>query len=79
MAAGSIHHLSLPLLLPVTSLLLSLLLTSSHALREYKKRRLMNLQPFFFLFRPIKKGGPGLSGSAYPLDWILFCISCPHR
>lgn len=35
MAAGSVHHLSLPLLLPVTSLLLSLLLTGSYALREY--------------------------------------------
>ncbi|XP_029684537.1 receptor-type tyrosine-protein phosphatase S isoform X9 [Takifugu rubripes] len=32
MAAGSVHHLSLPLRLPVTSLLLSLLLTGSYAL-----------------------------------------------
>lgn len=36
MAAGSVHHLSLPLLLPVSCLLLSLLLTGSHALREYE-------------------------------------------
>lgn len=36
MAAGGVHHLSLPLLLPVSSLLLSLLLTGSHALREYQ-------------------------------------------
>ena len=36
MAAGSVHHLSLPLLLPVSSLLLSLLFTGSHALREYE-------------------------------------------
>lgn len=39
MAASSVHHLSLPLLLPVTSLLLSLLLTGSYALREYQRRR----------------------------------------
>lgn len=36
MAAGSVHRISLQLLLPVSSLMLSLLLTGSHALREYE-------------------------------------------
>lgn len=36
MAAAGVHRLSLPLLLPVSSLLLSLLLTGSDALCEYK-------------------------------------------
>lgn len=43
MATGGAPRLSLPLLLPVTTLLLSLLLTGSHALCKYKYSQYLNV------------------------------------
>lgn len=57
MAAGSVHRLSLPLLLPVSSLLLSLLLTGSHALSEYEtvyKHLSSRLDSFLYKLLPFK-------------------------
>lgn len=48
MAPGGVHHLSLPLLLPVTALLLSLLLTGSLALCKYTERPRCSRWPLGF-------------------------------